>query len=203
VSVWFCGCPCSVIVEEDTPSGRGTNALVVDVRSNAITFVMPASQGRKRVYVSVDDIPSNKLIFTYAPPRITSMTPSVVPTGGFPMAEISGESFGACNGTAGCEVVVDIVFPAYSLVADVTDMVRLTVDACLFRRSRPSRRCPLVYGNVVCCAYADFSLCRLGTGLCPLVTRMLLSFERCRLGRAAALHARLRIATSRTLTTTY
>lgn len=47
-------CPRSVYVVDDVVGAIAQTASVVDVDQTIITFTMPPSQGRKRIYVQVD-----------------------------------------------------------------------------------------------------------------------------------------------------
>ena len=55
----MCLCPspspcCSVFVVDDVAGAIAITASVVDVDQTIVTFAMPPSQGRKRIYVQVD-----------------------------------------------------------------------------------------------------------------------------------------------------
>ncbi len=79
-----------------------------------------AGHGR---YVVIDGQPSNKVLFTYSPPTILSLTPNDVPTTGYPNAELIGDSFGDCTGMLQCYLRVHVSFPAYSIPVDLSDKV--------------------------------------------------------------------------------
>ena len=49
-----CVCPCRVLVVDDVEGAIAQYAVAVDVQQTSITFVMPSSQGRKKIYVQVD-----------------------------------------------------------------------------------------------------------------------------------------------------
>ena len=62
--------------------------------------------------------------FTFSRPTIASLMPSVVPTTGFSNAELIGDSFGDCTGVLQCYLRVQVTFPSYSIVVDLSDKVR-------------------------------------------------------------------------------
>ena len=75
-------------------------------------------------FVLIDGVSSNKMAFTFSRPTITSLAPSVVPTTGFSNAELIGDSFGDCTGVLQCYLRVQVTFPSYSIVVDLSDKVR-------------------------------------------------------------------------------
>ncbi len=98
-------------------------AAVLAVEQTMIVFSMPASQGRKRVYVKVDGHASGWQLFTYSPPVITRMSPAEVPTAGLANVELLGESFGSCEGVSGCFLQASVVYPSYTISVDIGDKV--------------------------------------------------------------------------------
>jgi hypothetical protein len=112
-----------VFVEDDLPASVPQQAVVLVVQETSIVFRMPASQGRKRVFVGVDGQASNKRMFTYSPPVISSMTPSELPTAGLANVVLTGDSFGSCAGVSGCHLQATVVFPPYSISVDNSDQV--------------------------------------------------------------------------------
>lgn len=110
-------------MEDDLPASVPQQAVVLVVQQTSIVFRMPASQGRKRVFVGVDGQASNKHLFTYSPPVISSMTPSELPTAGLANVVLTGDSFGSCAGVSGCFLQATVVFPPYSISVDNSDQV--------------------------------------------------------------------------------
>lgn len=113
---------CSVYVEDDISVSVPMAAQWLEADQTYVTFLMPPSVGRKRVYVSVDGQRSNALRFTYSPPSISSMSPSVLPTLGATDVVLRGESFGAAD--ANCYLKAMVTFPPYSITVDTSDKVR-------------------------------------------------------------------------------
>lgn len=74
-------------------------------------------------FVVIDGQSSNKMPFTFSPPTITSLTPAVVPTTGYVGAELVGDSFGNCLGVPQCYLKVQVTFPSYSILLDLSDKV--------------------------------------------------------------------------------
>jgi hypothetical protein len=113
-----------------------------------VTFTMPEGQGLKRLFVVVDGQASNSVPFAYAPPRVSAMSPSVIPVAGYPEtwrvsepgaphAVLTGSSFGSpcpTNGSinleCGQDIWVYIHFPAHNITVDQSDTVCARACSC-------------------------------------------------------------------------
>jgi hypothetical protein len=60
----------------------------------------------------------------FSPPTITSLTPSIIPTLGASNVVLAGDSFGSCAGVPNCYLRVTVTFPVYSILVDMSDVVR-------------------------------------------------------------------------------
>jgi hypothetical protein len=114
-----------VFIEDDVPDALPSREEVTVLSASShdfITFSMPASQGRKRILVQLGSQVSDGVLFTYSAPVLQTLSPAVIPTGGFPAtgdpngspAVIQGVSFGSpCPPTkpfCGHRLWVEIMF---------------------------------------------------------------------------------------------
>ena len=120
---------------------------------NTVAFVMPAGQGVLWLYVTVDGQQSNLLQWTYAPPTIAAMAPSVLPTNGYTGATptvvtLTGTSFGSTG------AIVEWTFPPYSYTlapdADYLNPTDPNGTPVTFTRELPAVNCTSASTASVC-----------------------------------------------------
>ena len=124
-------------MEDDTGDASLSVEEVTVIASSHtfITFSMPASQGRKRLFVQVGDLVSNSTLFTYSPPVLQGLflgdkPMTLVPTAGYPEpwadsaalpAILRGSSFGSpcpvSKPYCGHGIKVEVRFSPITLVA--------------------------------------------------------------------------------------